>query len=81
MFDARDSSLIYRDLNRTYPTVVRGEGVYVYDADGKRYLDGSGGSSAVTAIGHGVPEVVEAMTAAGGDPRLRSDSRLRHRGG
>ena len=62
MFDARDSSLIYRDLNRTYPTVVRGEGVYLYDAEGKRYLDGSGGSSAVTAIGHGVPEVVEVMT-------------------
>ncbi len=61
MFDARESSLIYRDLHKTYPTVIRGEGVYLYDADGKRYLDGSGGSSAVTAIGHALPEVVEVI--------------------
>jgi len=61
VFDARESSLIYRDLHKTYPTVVRGEGVYLYDSDGKRYLDGSGGSSAVTAIGHGVPEVVDVI--------------------
>ncbi len=61
MFNARESPLIYRDLHKTYPTVVRGEGVYLYDADGKRYLDGSGGSSAVTAIGHAVPEVVDVI--------------------
>jgi adenosylmethionine-8-amino-7-oxononanoate aminotransferase len=61
VIDAAESRLIYRDLQKVYPTIVRGEGVYVYDADGKRYLDGSGGSSAVTAIGHGVPEVVAAI--------------------
>lgn len=55
--------VVHRDLRRTYPVVVRGEGVYLFDADGHRYLDGSGGSAAVTAIGHGVPEVVAAMAA------------------
>jgi len=55
--------VIYRDLNGAYPTVVRGEGIYLFDADGNRYIDGSGGSAAVTAIGHGVSEVIDAMTA------------------
>lgn len=57
----RVGSLLQRDLHQSYPMVVRGEGVYLYDADGKRYLDGSGGAAAVTAIGHGVPSVIDAM--------------------
>jgi len=43
--------------------MARGEGVYLYDEDGKRYLDGSGGSAAVTSVGHGVPEILSAMAA------------------
>ena len=58
----RQSAVLYRDLARDgYPTIVRGEGVYLFDADGRRYLDGSGGSAAVTAIGHGVGVVVRSM--------------------
>jgi adenosylmethionine-8-amino-7-oxononanoate aminotransferase len=57
-----DTNVIYRDLHKTYPTIVRGEGIYVYDDAGNRFIDGSGGSAAVTAIGHGVAEVVAAMT-------------------
>jgi adenosylmethionine-8-amino-7-oxononanoate aminotransferase len=60
--DPDSTNVIYRDLQKRYPTVVRGEGIYLFDADGKRYIDGSGGSAAVTSIGHGVEEVVEAMT-------------------
>ncbi|MFL5760197.1 MAG: aspartate aminotransferase family protein [Thermomicrobiales bacterium] len=56
------TNAIYRDLHKHYPTVVRGEGIYLFDVDGKRYIDGSGGSAAVTSIGHGVEEVIEAMT-------------------
>src|SRR5215211_5939363 len=62
VIDPELTKVIHRDLHHDYPFVVRGDGVYLYDAEGKRYLDGSGGSSAVTAIGHGVPEVVEAIT-------------------
>ncbi len=40
--------------------MVRGEGVYLYDSEGRRYLDGAGGAAVVT-IGHGVREVVRAM--------------------
>lgn len=58
-----NTDVIQRDLNRTYPVIDRGNGIYLYDATGKQYIDGSGGSAAVTAIGHGVPEVIAAMTA------------------
>lgn len=48
-------------LANHYPTAVYGKGIYIYDEDGKAYLDGSSG--AVTAsIGHAVPEIIEAMT-------------------
>jgi adenosylmethionine-8-amino-7-oxononanoate aminotransferase len=56
----RDDAVLYRDLKKTYPTIVRGEGVYLYDAEGRRYLDAAGGAAVVT-IGHGVREVVQAM--------------------
>ncbi len=59
--DPERTRVIHRDLNRTYPTLVRGEGIYLFDDEGNRYIDGSGGSAAVTAIGHGVPEVVNAL--------------------
>src|SRR3954454_17372542 len=40
--------------------VARAKGVFVYDDDGRDYLDGSGGAMTVS-IGHGVPEVLAAM--------------------
>ncbi|CAN5766219.1 aspartate aminotransferase family protein [soil metagenome] len=61
MVDQESAQVIYRDLHTAYPTVVRGEGIYVYDENGKRYIDGSGGSAAVTAIGHGVREVADVI--------------------
>ena len=39
---------------------MRGDGVYVWDADGNRYID-LAGSAAVNFIGHGVPEISAAM--------------------
>lgn len=54
-----DSSVFYRS-RKSSPTAVRGEGVYLYDAGGRRWLDGSSGAL-VANIGHGRPEVAEAM--------------------
>ncbi len=54
------ASVIFRDLERQYPLIERAEGIYLYDTTGKRYLDGSGGSAAVTSVGHGVPEIIDA---------------------
>ncbi len=52
---------VHRDWDREFPLIERTEGIYLYAADGKRYIDGSGGSSVVTSIGHGVPEIPQAM--------------------
>jgi adenosylmethionine-8-amino-7-oxononanoate aminotransferase len=40
---------------------ARGEGVYLYDAAGKKYLDACGGA-AVVSIGHGVKEIIDAIS-------------------
>ena len=42
------------------PQIVRGQGVYVYDSEGKRYMDLYSGVS-VHALGHCHPEVTEAI--------------------
>lgn len=42
------------------PRIVRGEGSYLFDTAGKRYLDGSGGP-AVFSLGHAHPEVNAAI--------------------
>jgi adenosylmethionine-8-amino-7-oxononanoate aminotransferase len=51
-----------RSFRRDFPAAVRGEGVYLWDADGKQYLDFSG-SAAVNFIGHGLTEISQAMGA------------------
>jgi adenosylmethionine-8-amino-7-oxononanoate aminotransferase len=60
--DRSRSALLRRSFRKTFPPAVRGEGVYLWDARGKQYLDISG-SAAVNFIGHGVPEIAEAMSA------------------
>ncbi len=57
--------VFYRDLRKVYPVVDRGEGVYIWDKQGNRYLDGSGGAC-VVSIGHGVEEIFQAMTEQAG---------------
>jgi adenosylmethionine-8-amino-7-oxononanoate aminotransferase len=56
------SAVLRRSFRKTFPPAVRGDGVYLWDARGKRYLDFSG-SAAVNFIGHGVAEIAVAMTA------------------
>ena len=41
------------------PVIVRGEGAYIWDAEGRRYLDGLAGLFAVQ-VGHGRTELAEA---------------------
>ena len=79
--DLLETRVIQRDLRRAYATLTRAEGVYYYDDAGNRYLDGSGASAAVTAIGHGVPEGIQAMfeQAPRMAVRLRPDTRLHDR--
>jgi adenosylmethionine-8-amino-7-oxononanoate aminotransferase len=52
--------VFHRRLAHKYPTIDHGEGVYLYDTAGRRYIDAAGGALVVN-IGHGVRDVVEAM--------------------
>ena len=54
------TNIIHRSLRATPPIAVGGEGVYLIDAAGKRYLDASGGA-AVSCLGHGHRDVIAAM--------------------
>ncbi len=54
--------VFHRSLRASYPTVAGGEGTWLMDEDGRRYLDGSGGA-AVAALGHGHKEVIAALKA------------------
>ncbi|HEV2468473.1 MAG TPA: aspartate aminotransferase family protein [Candidatus Sulfotelmatobacter sp.] len=54
------SSVLRRSFRKQFPSAVRGEGVYIWDSDGNKYLDLSG-SAAVNLIGHGVPEIATAI--------------------
>lgn len=47
-------------FGRPKAVLTRGQGCYVWDADGKRYLDLLAGI-AVNALGHGHPDVVDAV--------------------
>lgn len=71
MIAAEDLKTLHRDYvltpwmvqaNLDVPVIVRGEGVYLYDADGKRYADLSSGLVAVN-LGHGHKPVLDAMHA------------------
>ncbi len=54
------SHVFPRHCRKTLPTVAKGEGVFLYDTEGKAYFDGSGGA-AVSCLGHSDPAVIEAI--------------------
>ena len=54
------SDVFYRKLHKQLPVIVKGEGVWLTDAAGKRYLDASGGAM-VCNVGHGVAEIADAV--------------------
>lgn len=58
------SAVLYRDVNSKPPSIVRGEGVYIEDSTGRRYLDGSA-SAGVVGVGHGRAEIWDALAQVG----------------
>lgn len=52
--------VFHRNSRSAYPVAVGGEGAYLIDASGKRYLDGSSGA-AVSCLGHNDQGVIEAI--------------------
>jgi adenosylmethionine-8-amino-7-oxononanoate aminotransferase len=49
-----------RELDRTYPLIDHASGVWLYDTEGRAFLDAVGGGAMVTSLGHGVPEIISA---------------------
>jgi adenosylmethionine-8-amino-7-oxononanoate aminotransferase len=52
--------ILHRQIHVNYPTAVGGEGIELIDAEGRRYIDASGGA-AVSCLGHGHPDVLAAL--------------------
>jgi hypothetical protein len=56
------SRIIHRSLSHEYPVAVAGDGPYLIDRNGKRYIDASSGA-AVSCLGHSDREVIAAIKA------------------
>ncbi len=54
------SKVFPRNCKISHPLAVEGDGVYIIDHSGKRFLDASGGA-AVSCLGHGDADVIEAI--------------------
>ena len=52
--------VFHRNPRDSYPVAVRGDGAYLIDREGRRYLDASGGA-AVSCLGHSDASVVQAI--------------------
>jgi len=57
---AGDTAVFPRLLDLEYPSVERGEGVWLTTTDGRRVIDASSGGAMVTCLGHAVPELAAA---------------------
>ena len=55
-----DSRIFHRTPGHGYPVAVGGDGPYIVDSEGRRYIDASGGA-AVSCLGHGHPAVIQAI--------------------
>lgn len=56
------TAVFHRSSRANLPTAIRGDGCYIVDKKGKRYLDASGGA-AVSCLGHSNQRVRDAMHA------------------
>ena len=56
------SHILRSDMKKSLPLIDRGEGIYLYDTAGKRYLDGSSGPVTCN-IGHSGEEIAHALAS------------------
>ena len=54
------NKVFYRNFRKSYRMVAYCKGIYLYDTEGRRYLDGCGGNTVVN-VGYGVEEIIEAI--------------------
>ena len=58
--------VFHRRSNSSLDKAVRGEGVWLIGADGRRYLDAGGSGAGMTALGHGDARVADAIAHQAG---------------
>jgi adenosylmethionine-8-amino-7-oxononanoate aminotransferase len=63
MVNSNETRVLPLELDRRYPVLVRGQGVWVEDAGGRRYLDAMSGGSMAATLGHGRTDIIEAARA------------------
>src|SRR5919198_6286494 len=61
--ESGQSHVLPLELARPYPVLERGEGVWVWDTDGNRYLDAMSGGSMAATLGFGRRDIVDAARA------------------
>ena len=58
--ESTETSVFPPELDRRYPVAVRGEGVWLEDAGGRRYLDAMSGGSMAATLGYGRADLLAA---------------------
>lgn len=61
-YNYRHSHVFYRKLTRDFPKIIHGQGCWLHDENGNRYLDACGGAYTAN-LGHGVKELADAVAA------------------
>ncbi|MDQ4107229.1 MAG: aminotransferase class III-fold pyridoxal phosphate-dependent enzyme [Actinomycetota bacterium] len=61
--DSSRTHVLPLELGRAMPVVARGEGVWIEDTEGRRYLDAMSGGSMAATLGHGRRDIVAAARA------------------
>lgn len=64
--DASATCVLPPELDRRYPVAVRGKGVWLEDAAGKRYLDALSGGSMAATLGYGREDLLAAAREQAG---------------
>ncbi|MDH6255099.1 adenosylmethionine-8-amino-7-oxononanoate aminotransferase [Aurantimicrobium minutum] len=55
-----ESSLLKQIVDKEYPLATHGVGVFLYDQNGRDYIDGSSGAM-TASLGHGLRDIAQAM--------------------
>src|SRR2546425_7945959 len=61
--ESQGTHVLPLEMSRAFPVIVRGEGVWVEDAAGRRYLDAMSGGSMAATLGHGRRDLIAAARA------------------
>ncbi len=67
MIRSNDTALFPRDLDLAYPSIERGQGVWLTTTDGRQILDACSGGAMVACLGHGVLEITAAAAEQAGE--------------